>query len=82
MKITEDIKYIGVNDYKIDLFEGMYVVPEGMTYNSYVIMDDKIAVLDTVDEGFTKEWLANLQQILGKRKPAKRYWPRGFPRNF
>lgn len=69
MKITEDIKYIGVNDYKIDLFEGMYVVPEGMTYNSYVIMDDKIAVLDTVDEGFTKEWLANLQQILGKRKP-------------
>lgn len=69
MTITEDIKYIGVNDYKIDLFEGMYVVPEGMTYNSYVIMDDKIAVLDTVDEGFTKEWLANLQQILGKRKP-------------
>lgn len=69
MTITEDIKYVGVSDYKIDLFEGMFVVPDGMTYNSYVIMDDKIAVLDTVDEGFTKEWLANLRQILGKRKP-------------
>lgn len=69
MTITEDIKYIGVNDYSIDLFEGMYAVPEGMTYNSYVILDEKIAVLDTVDEAFAEEWLANLQNALQGRVP-------------
>ena len=60
MFITNDIKYIGVNDREIDLFEGQYIVPNGMSYNSYVILDDKIAVLDSVDAGFTKEWLQNL----------------------
>jgi flavorubredoxin len=69
MKITNDIKYIGVNDHKIDLFEGQYVVPNGMAYNSYVIMDDKIAVMDTVDANFTHEWLDNLQNALGSRTP-------------
>ncbi len=69
MKITEDIKYIGVNDYTLDLFEGMYAVPNGMSYNSYVILDEKIAVMDTVDEGFTNAWLENLQCALGKREP-------------
>lgn len=67
--ITEDIFYVGVNDRKIDLFEGMYRVPNGMAYNSYVIMDEKIAVLDTVDAGFTEEWLSNLDRVLGDRKP-------------
>ena len=69
MKITNDIKYIGVNDHKIDLFEGQYVVPNGMAYNSYVIMDEKIAVMDTVDAAFTHEWLDNLQNALGGRTP-------------
>ncbi|MBQ4081986.1 MAG: MBL fold metallo-hydrolase, partial [Clostridia bacterium] len=69
MKITNDIKYIGVNDRKIDLFEGQYIVPNGMSYNSYVILDDKIAVMDTVDAAFTHEWLDNLQNALGNRKP-------------
>ena len=69
MKITEDIKYIGVNDYTLDLFEGMYAVPNGMSYNSYVILDEKIAVMDTVDEGFTNAWLENLQRALEKREP-------------
>ena len=69
MKITNDIKYIGVNDHKVDLFEGQYVVPNGMSYNSYVIMDEKIAVMDTVDANFTHEWLDNLQNTLGNRKP-------------
>ena len=69
MKITEDIRYIGVNDHKIDLFEGQYVVPNGMSYNSYAILDEKIAIMDTVDAGFTHEWLDNLQNVLGKRKP-------------
>ncbi len=67
--ISESIKYIGVNDHKIDLFEGQYVVPNGMAYNSYVILDDKIAVMDTVDAGFTHEWLDNLADALGSRKP-------------
>ena len=58
MFISNDIKYIGVNDHKVDLFEGQYVVPNGMSYNSYVIMDEKIAVMDTVDANFTEEWLA------------------------
>ena len=69
MKITEDIRYIGVNDHKIDLFEGQYVVPEGMAYNSYVIMDEKTAVMDTVDAGFCGEWLGKLEQELAGRQP-------------
>lgn len=69
MNITNDIKYIGVNDHKVDLFEGQYIVPNGMAYNSYVIMDDKIAVMDTVDAGFTHEWLDNLENALEGRKP-------------
>jgi flavorubredoxin len=69
MFITNDIRYIGVDDHKIDLFEGQYVVPHGMAYNSYVIMDDKIAVLDTVDAEFKKEWLDNLEKALEGRKP-------------
>ena len=69
MKITDDIRYIGVNDHNVDLFEGQYVVPNGMSYNSYAIMDDKIAILDTVDVNFTHEWLDNIQHTLGERKP-------------
>jgi len=69
MNITKDIKYVGVNDRKIDLFEGQYVVPNGMSYNSYVILDDKIAIMDTVDASFTHEWLDNLQQALEGRVP-------------
>ena len=69
MKITDDIKYVGVNDHKIDLFEGQYDVPNGMAYNSYVIVDKKIAVMDTVDRNFKHEWLNNLEDALGGRKP-------------
>ena len=69
MKITEDIIYIGVNDREIDLFEGQYTVPEGMAYNSYVILDEKIAVMDTVDARFGEEWMNNLLSVLGERKP-------------
>ena len=69
MKITDSIKYVGVNDHQIDLFEGQYVVPLGMAYNSYVIMDEKIAVMDTVDVKFTDEWLGNLKEVLNGRKP-------------
>ena len=69
MKITKDIKYIGVNDHEIDLFEGQYVVPNGMAYNSYVILDGKVAVMDTVDRSFSGQWLANVEQTLGGRKP-------------
>ncbi len=69
MNITNDIKYIGVNDHRVDLFEGQYRVPNGMSYNSYVILDDEIAVMDTVDQNFTHEWLDNLQNVLGDRKP-------------
>ena len=69
MKVTNDIKYVGVNDHQVDLFEGQYVVPLGMAYNSYVIMDEKIAVMDTVDQHFGEEWLANLAAVLGDRKP-------------
>ncbi len=69
MTITGDIKYIGVNDHKIDLFEGMYAVKNGMAYNSYAIMDDKIAIVDTVDVEFTEQWLDNMQNVLGDRKP-------------
>ena len=67
--VTETIKYVGVNDHQVDLFEGQYVVPNGMSYNSYVIDDDKIAVMDTVDIHFTHEWLDNLANILNGRKP-------------
>lgn len=69
MKITEDIKYIGVNDFDIDLFEGQYPVPDGISYNSYVILDEKIAVTDTVDSPFTAEWLENLARELGGKEP-------------
>ncbi len=69
MTITNDIKYIGVNDHQIDLFEGQYVVPNGMSYNSYLILDEKIAVMDSVDQRFTHEWLDNVQRELGGRKP-------------
>ena len=69
MTITNDIKYIGVNDHQVDLFEGQYVVPNGIAYNSYVILDEKIAVMDTVDKNFTHEWLDNLQNVLGGRNP-------------
>ena len=69
MKITDSIIYIGVNDHNVDLFEGQYVVPNGMSYNSYVIMDEKIAVMDTVDAHFTQEWLDNLSGALNGRKP-------------
>lgn len=69
MYITDDIKYIGVNDIELDLFESQYDVPEGMAYNSYVILDEKIAVFDTVDRNFTDEWLANLEAALGTRTP-------------
>lgn len=69
MKITNDIKYVGVNDHQVDLFEGQYVVPNGMAYNSYIILDEKIAVMDTVDIHFTREWLANVETALDGRTP-------------
>lgn len=69
MKISENVKYVGVNDYDIDLFEGQYIVPNGMAYNSYVILDEKIAVMDSVDGKFTKEWLANIKDVLGDKAP-------------
>ena len=69
MKITKDIFYVGVNDHEVDLFEGQYIVPNGMSYNSYVIMDEKIAVMDTVDANFTHQWLDNIQGVIGDRKP-------------
>ena len=69
MNITDTIKYVGVNDHNIDLFEGQYIVPNGMAYNSYVILDEKIAVLDTVDERFAGEWLGNLENVLGGKTP-------------
>ena len=69
MTITNDIKYIGVNDHEVDLFEGQYVVPNGIAYNSYVILDEKIAVMDTVDKNFGEEWLKNLESVLEGRKP-------------
>ena len=69
MTITKDIRYVGVNDHQVDLFEGQYVVPNGMSYNSYVILDEKVAVMDTVDRNFTHQWLDNLQTILDGRKP-------------
>lgn len=69
MKITEDIQYIGVNDHQVDLFEGQYPVPNGMAYNSYVVLDEKVTVFDTVDQNFGSEWLGNLEKALGGRTP-------------
>ena len=69
MNVTKDIRYIGVNDHEIDLFEGMYIVPEGMAYNSYVILDEKVAVMDTADRHFVQEWMGNLDATLEGRKP-------------
>ena len=69
MFITNDIKYVGVNDHDVDLFEGQYVVPNGMAYNSYVIMDEKVAVMDTVDARFKHEWLDQIGVLLGDRQP-------------
>lgn len=70
MFITDDIRYVGVNDHNLDLFEGQYVVENGMAYNSYVIMDEQIAVMDTVDGNFTDEWLKNISDVIGDRKPS------------
>ncbi len=69
MRITNDIRYIGVNDHQVDLFEGQYEVPNGMSYNSYAILDEKIAIMDTVDINFTHEWLDNIQRLLGDKRP-------------
>ena len=69
MTVTKDIRYVGVNDHEIDLFEGQYVVPNGMAYNSYVILDEKIAVMDAVDANFVQEWLGNIEAVLEGRKP-------------
>ena len=69
MTITNDIRYVGVNDHEVDLFEGQYVVPNGISYNSYVILDEKVAVMDTVDIRFTQQWLDNLAKVLDGRKP-------------
>jgi len=67
MFVTDSVKYIGVDDKDIDLFESQYVVPEGVSYNSYVIMDDKITVMDTVDARATEEWISNLKEALGDK---------------
>ena len=69
IKITDTIKYVGVNDHKVDLFEGQYIVPNGMAYNSYIIFDEKIAVMDTVDANFTEEWLSNIENELDGKRP-------------
>lgn len=69
MEITRDIKYVGVNDHEVDLFEGQYVVPNGMAYNSYVVLDEKVTVFDTVDAHFTHQWLDNLESVFAGRKP-------------
>lgn len=69
MQITNEIKYVGVNDHKIDLFEGQFIVPNGMSYNSYVILDDKIAVMDSVDQNFGDEWISNIKNIIGNKSP-------------
>ena len=67
--ITNDVKYIGVNDHKIDLFEGQYIVPNGMAYNSYAILDEKVAIMDSVDANFKDEWLGNIKSVLGDKTP-------------
>ena len=69
MKISDSIKYVGVNNHEIDLFEGQFEVPMGMAYNSYVILDDKIAVMDSVDQKFGEEWLKNIENVLAGKSP-------------
>ncbi len=69
MKVTESIVYVGVNDHEVDLFEGQYKVPNGMSYNSYVILDEQVAVMDTVDAAFGQQWLENLERALEGRRP-------------
>ena len=69
MEITKDIIFVGVNDHDVDLFEGHYIVPEGMAYNSYLINDAKVAVMDSVDGNFTDEWIGNIKAVLGDREP-------------
>ena len=68
-KISNDIYYVGVNDHQVTLFEGQYPVKNGMSYNSYIIMDDKIAIFDTVDKNFTHEWLDNIELVLKGKQP-------------
>ena len=68
MQVTETIRYVGVNDHQVDLFEGQYHVPNGMSYNSYVILDEKVAVMDTVDIHFGEEWMANVKAVLAVRQ--------------
>ena len=75
MRITNDIRYIGVNDHKVDLFEGQYKVKNGISYNSYVILDEKTAVMDTVDANFGQAWLNNLKEVMGDRTPDYRIPP-------
>ena len=70
MEITKDIIYVGVNDHDVDLFEGHYIVPEGMAYNSYLINDEKVAVMDSVDGHFTDEWIGNIKAVLGDKPPG------------
>ena len=77
--VTKDICYIGVNDHDLDLFEGQYIVPLGMAYNSYVILDEKIAVMDTVDQHFGEEWLANLQKAVFPIISLSSIWSRTIP---
>ncbi len=72
-KVTDSILYVGVNDHEIDLFEGQYIVPNGMAYNSYVILDEKTAVMDTVDIRFAQEWLSNIAAALGRACKGTRY---------
>ena len=69
MEISKNVKYVGVNDHQVDLFEGQYLVPNGMAYNSYIILDEKTAVMDTVDGDFSEEWLHNIEQVLEGRTP-------------
>jgi flavorubredoxin len=69
MQVTNDIKYVGVNDHEIDLFEGQFIVPNGMSYNSYIIMDEKIAVMDSVDANFGDQWISNIKIELAGKSP-------------
>ena len=69
IEISKDIVYVGVNDFEIDLFEGQYKVPDGMAYNSYIILDEKIAVVDSVDKNFKDKWLSNIEEVLGQKHP-------------
>ena len=69
MEITKDIIFVGVNDHDVDLFEGHYIVPEGMAYNSYLINDDKVAVMDSVDGRFADEWIGNIKSVMGDKTP-------------